>query len=105
RISAAPRRLLEQIPGLTLREMPESSVCCGSAGIYNLTQPDMSSQLQQRKISNIKSAGADVVITANPGCALQISAGLSESGNSTPVRHVVEMLDLAYRNYREVTAG
>ncbi len=105
RISAAPRRLLSQIPGLTLREMPESSVCCGSAGIYNLTQPDMSRRLQQRKIANIESVGADVIVTANPGCALQISAGLSELGNPTPVRHVVEMLDLAYRNYGKVRAG
>ena len=105
RISAAPRRLLQQIPGLNLREMPESSVCCGSAGIYNLTQPEMSRRLQERKISNIESAGADVVVTANPGCALQISAGLSQAGKQTPVRHVVEMLDLAYENYRQVRAS
>lgn len=105
RISAAPRRLLQQIPGLQFREMPESSVCCGSAGVYNLTQPEMSRKLQARKIANIESAGADVVVTANPGCALQISAGLLQAGKQTPVRHVVEMLDLAYQNYREVKAS
>jgi len=105
RIAAAPRRLLQQIPGLTLREMAESSVCCGSAGVYNLTQPDMARRLQMRKISNIESAGADLVITANPGCALQIAAGLSAAGNATPVVHVVEMLDRSYQNYEEVKAS
>jgi glycolate oxidase iron-sulfur subunit len=97
RVSAAPRRLLRKIPGYRLVEMNESSVCCGSAGIYNLTQPDMAARLQRRKVENILSTGASVVATANPGCALQVAAGLRAAGSSARVAHVVELLDEAYR--------
>ncbi|MBV8423714.1 MAG: 4Fe-4S ferredoxin [Candidatus Eremiobacteraeota bacterium] len=100
RISAAPRRLLARIPGLRLREMPESSLCCGSAGIYNLTQPEMASRLQTRKVANILQVAPDVVATANPGCALQVAAGLRDAGKATPVKHVVELLDESYRAYK-----
>jgi glycolate oxidase iron-sulfur subunit len=96
RISAAPRRLLQQIPGLTLREMPESSLCCGSAGIYNLTQPAMAQRLQQRKISNALRVNPTVVATANPGCALQLASGFTLAGADVRVRHIVELLDDAY---------
>ncbi|MDQ6826759.1 MAG: heterodisulfide reductase-related iron-sulfur binding cluster [Candidatus Eremiobacteraeota bacterium] len=105
RVSAAPRRLLGKIPGLVLREMAESSVCCGSAGIYNLTQPEMAQRLQARKISNIQAANPDFVITANPGCALQISAGLAETQKPIAVRHIVQVLDLSYQNYERAMAG
>jgi glycolate oxidase iron-sulfur subunit len=100
RISAAPRRLLAQIPGLLLREIAERDICCGSAGAYNLTQPDMSARLQKRKVDNVIAVEPDVVITANPGCALQLAAGLRAANRSTPVKHVVELLDEAYRTYR-----
>jgi glycolate oxidase iron-sulfur subunit len=96
RISIAPRRLLRTIPGLQLIEMDESSVCCGSAGVYNLTQPVMASRLRQRKVSNIVRTGARVVATANPGCAIQVAAGLRAAGYAADVRHVVELLDAAY---------
>jgi glycolate oxidase iron-sulfur subunit len=96
RVSAAPRRLLAKIPGLRLREMNESAVCCGSAGIYNLTQPEMSARLQRRKVENVTRTGATVVATANPGCALQVAAGLRETGYDARVAHVVELLDEAY---------
>jgi len=99
RISGAPRRLLAKIPGLRLREMPESSLCCGSAGIYNLTQPNMADRLQKRKISNIMRVTPDVVVTANPGCAMQMAAGLREAGAEIVIKHVVEMLDEAYAAY------
>jgi glycolate oxidase iron-sulfur subunit len=98
RVSRAPRRLLEKIPRLRLIEMRESSLCCGSAGIYNLTQPQMARRLQTRKIKNILATGAAMVATANPGCAMQVETGLREAGSEIPVRHVVEILDDAYRD-------
>lgn len=104
RISEAPRRLLAQIPGLQLREMDESSVCCGSAGIYNLTEPAMSKRLRDRKVGNITATGAQVVATANPGCDMQVTAGLKDAGYSARVLHVVEILDEAYRNYSDGTS-
>jgi glycolate oxidase iron-sulfur subunit len=99
RVSAAPRRLLARIPGLQLIEMNESALCCGSAGIYNLTRPHMSAKLRARKSANIEATGAVMVATANPGCAIQVAAGLREAGYSAGVRHVVELLDDAYAAY------
>ncbi len=96
RVSAAPRRLLEKIPGLELVEMNESAVCCGSAGIYNLTEPDMAQRLQARKVGNIEATGATIVATANPGCAMQVAAGLRAAGIPATVKHIVELLDEAY---------
>jgi glycolate oxidase iron-sulfur subunit len=96
RIAAAPRRLLNRIPGLRLAELEESAVCCGSAGIYNLTQPDMAARLRRRKVDAITRTGATIVATTNPGCAIQISAGLRDAGYRATVRHVVELLDEAY---------
>lgn len=95
RITAQPRRLLAKIPGLRLTEMNESAVCCGSAGIYNLTQPQMAARLQTRKIDNTLATGADVVVTANPGCALQLATGLRARGSAMKVKHIVELLDEA----------
>ncbi|MBV8374881.1 MAG: 4Fe-4S dicluster domain-containing protein [Candidatus Eremiobacteraeota bacterium] len=96
RVSAAPRRLLRAIPGLRLIEMEESALCCGSAGVYNLTQPAMASRLQERKVQNIVRTGARIVATANPGCAIQVAAGLRSAGYTADVKHVVELLDGAY---------
>jgi len=98
RVSAAPRRLLARVPGLRLVEMPESAVCCGSAGTYSLTEPEMAARLQRRKVANIQTTHATIVATANPGCALQVSAGLREAGYTAEVKHIVEILDEAYRN-------
>jgi glycolate oxidase iron-sulfur subunit len=95
RIAGAPRRLLARISGLALVEMDESALCCGSAGIYNLTEPEMAAALQRRKLAAIERTGASIVVTANPGCAMQISSGLR--GKRTIVRHLVELLDEAYR--------
>jgi glycolate oxidase iron-sulfur subunit len=96
RVSAAPRRLLRKIRGLELVEMNESAVCCGSAGIYNVTEPDMAERLQARKVGNIEATGATIVATANPGCALQVMAGLRNAGINAEVKHIVELLDDAY---------
>jgi glycolate oxidase iron-sulfur subunit len=92
----APRTLLRMIPGVELVELAESDVCCGSAGSYNLTEPDMARRLQRRKVDNIARAGVTCVVAANPGCSLQIQAGLKERGLAIRVAHPVELLDEAY---------
>ncbi|MGP6155972.1 MAG: (Fe-S)-binding protein [Vulcanimicrobiaceae bacterium] len=96
RIASAPRRLLAKIPGLVLKEIEESTVCCGSAGIYNVTQPEMAERLQKRKVACILAAAPTLVATANPGCALQLAMGLQNAGHPLPVKHVVELLDESY---------
>lgn len=96
RITRQPRELLNSVPGLTLSEMPESSLCCGSAGIYNLLQPDMSQKLLERKLDNALSTNADAIVSANPGCMLQIASGLRSRGDHRPVLHLIELLDRAY---------
>ncbi|HET8845927.1 MAG TPA: heterodisulfide reductase-related iron-sulfur binding cluster, partial [Ktedonobacteraceae bacterium] len=97
RISSAPRQLLKRIPGLELTEMAEASFCCGSAGIYNLTQPVMSARLRARKTQHTVATGAEVVITANPGCLLQLRSGLKQQGSKIQVMHLVDILDRAYQ--------
>ena len=92
-----PRALLAQIPGLRLVELKEADWCCGSAGTYNLTQPEMARRLQERKVANIRATGAQILVTANPGCIIQIAQGLAAGGTSTRVMHIVELLDEAYR--------
>jgi glycolate oxidase iron-sulfur subunit len=84
------------VPGLELVELPESEMCCGSAGLYNLTEPVMARRLLDRKMGHVLSTGAQAVVTANPGCLLQLAAGLRERGSPAPVYHVVEVLDRAY---------
>ncbi len=96
KISKQPRHLLAQIPGLTVVELPESDWCCGSAGIYNLTQPEMAERLLARKVRHVASTRAQAVVTANPGCILQIQAGLRATGAPVAVLHIVEILDRAY---------
>jgi glycolate oxidase iron-sulfur subunit len=96
RITAAPRKLLAQIPGLELREMAESSLCCGSAGIYNVTQPEMAGRLGRRKVAHVLDVRPQILATANPGCALQIANGLRAAGAEIEVLHVVQLLDRSY---------
>jgi glycolate oxidase iron-sulfur subunit len=96
KIRRQPRELLAQIPGLAVVDLPEADWCCGSAGIYNLTQPEMADRLLRRKVRNVASTGAEAVVTANPGCILQIQAGLRVQGIERPVLHLVEVLDRAY---------
>jgi len=97
RIRSAPRKLLAAIPGLTFREMPGADLCCGSAGIYNIVENDMSMQLLARKMESVNATGAAVIATANPGCMLQLEAGVRMHGKGQRVMHVVELLDMAYK--------
>ena len=97
RVRQEPRKILKAIPGLQLVELKESDFCCGSAGIYNLLHPDLAQQFLDRKIERIKETGADVVVSGNPGCSLQIEKGLKERGLNIRVVHPVELLDWAYR--------
>ncbi len=96
RITAQPRRLLAQVPGLELREMRESSLCCGSAGIYNVIRKQMADDLGDRKAGHVMATCADCVVTANPGCHMQLRTSLQRNGSEMPVRHIVEILDEAY---------
>ena len=100
RIRTAPRGLLKAIPGLKLIEMDESALCCGSAGIYNVTQPERSHELMERKLDHALATGASTIVTANPGCQLQLEAGLRERGANVRVRHLVDVLDEAYRAHQ-----
>lgn len=92
-----PRKLLNLIPGLELVPLPESNICCGAAGSYNLTEPEMADQLATRKLNNILKTGAEAVITGNAGCALQIQAAIKEGGHNIRVFHPMDLLDLSYR--------
>jgi glycolate oxidase iron-sulfur subunit len=96
-VRAAPRALLRAVPGLELVELGEAEMCCGSAGLYNLTEPAMAGRLLARKLRHVEATGASTVVTANPGCILQLQAGLAAQGREVEVLHVVEVLDRAYR--------
>jgi len=91
-----PRALLRSIPGLQLTELPESDWCCGSAGTYNLTEPAMARRLLNRKVDNIQATEADLVVTGNPGCLMQIRAGLQQRGLPIKAIHTVDLLAEAY---------
>lgn len=96
KIKDQPRALLGAIPGLELVPLVEADWCCGSAGTYNVTQPDLSRQLLERKVGHILRSGANMVVTANPGCHMQIAAGLRAAGADIAVVHVMDVLDRAY---------
>ncbi len=100
RIREQPRDLLQLIPGLQLTPLPESDICCGAAGSYNLMEPEMADRLGARKRRNIEATGAKAVICGNAGCTLQIAAQLRDAGHDTPVLHPVELLAKAY-GFRE----
>ena len=95
RIRAEPRALMAKVGGLELAEMPGADICCGSAGYYNLVQPEYADRLLEEKVRNIVALAPDAVVTANPGCMLQLEAGLRSAGHPIPVLHVVELLDRA----------
>ncbi|MSO55554.1 MAG: 4Fe-4S dicluster domain-containing protein [Acidobacteria bacterium] len=94
-----PRALLQDIPGIQVHEIAESEICCGSAGIYNLLEPEAATALRDRKVHNIIRTNAEVVVSGNPGCLLQIAAGLESAGRSMPILHLVEIVD------RSITAA
>ena len=91
-ISAEPRAILRAMPGIEYVELAEANACCGSAGIYNLVQPELSGEILGRKVENIRQARADVVVTSNPGCALQLRAGLAQAGLTTEVVSLAALL-------------
>jgi glycolate oxidase iron-sulfur subunit len=97
KITRPPRQVLAAIPGLKLVELRESTWCCGSAGIYNITQPEMSQKLLSRKISNIEKTGATVVASANPGCLVQLQAGVHQTNKRWRIVHPISLLAEAYR--------
>jgi glycolate dehydrogenase iron-sulfur subunit len=103
KISRQPRALLRAIPGISIVELPEATWCCGSAGVYAITQPAQADLLLHRKVGNIKSTGAPIVATANPGCQLQIARGLRDASETVTVVHPVSLLAAAYR--RESSLG
>jgi glycolate oxidase iron-sulfur subunit len=88
---------MNAIPGLKLVEMNESSLCCGSAGIYNITQPEMASRLGERKVANAEATNADIVISANPGCMIQVGGILRQHGSDMEVAHIMSLMDRAYQ--------
>ena len=100
KVRTAPRKLLSAVPGLTFREMPGADICCGSAGIYNVVENEMSMQVLASKMKSANATGAGVIATANPGCMLQLRAGVRQHGSNQRVLHVVEILDEAYRAER-----
>jgi glycolate oxidase iron-sulfur subunit len=97
KVREQPRDLLSLVPGLEVIPLPESEVCCGAAGSYNLTEPEMSDRLAQRKLANILTTKPQVLITGNAGCSLQIQASLRKAGHNIWVAHPMEILDLSYR--------
>ena len=97
RVRQQPRRVLQTIPELELREIAESDICCGSAGIYNLVEPEAAGALRDRKIANILRTGADLVASGNPGCMMQIASGLDLAGRQIPSLHLIELVDRSIR--------
>ena len=97
-VRAQPRVLLDAIPGLQVTDLPESDWCCGSAGTYNLTEPEMAQRLLNRKVNNIKTTEAETVVMGNPGCLMQIRSGLQQQGLSIKAVHTVDLLAEAYED-------
>ncbi|GIU73417.1 MAG: glycolate oxidase iron-sulfur subunit [Bryobacteraceae bacterium] len=97
KIRQAPRNLIAAVPGVTFRELPLADLCCGSAGVYNIVHDEMAASILEKKMALVNSIGADIVTTANVGCAIQLRAGVALHGRGQRVMHVVELLDEAYR--------
>ncbi|BAU13490.1 hypothetical protein LEP3755_40290 [Leptolyngbya sp. NIES-3755] len=97
KISVQPRQLLRKIPGVKLREPVDAALCCGSAGIYNILQPEVANELGQQKVENLTNTGASVIASANIGCYVQISRHLKLQGKSVPVLHPMQLLDYSIR--------
>src|ERR1700736_6301685 len=96
-VRTQPRALLGRIPQLELLEIPEAAICCGSAGIYNLVQPQAATQLGDRKAGHLATLHEDMVVSGNPGCLLQLESSLARMKRKLPVRHIVELLDASIR--------
>ena len=97
RVKLQPRAVLATIPGLEVVEIPEAAICCGSAGIYNLVEPEAAEELGDRKAGHVLTTGAEAIVSSNPGCLLQLRAALARAGRPIPVYHMVELLDASIR--------
>jgi len=100
KISLQPRQLLRKIPGVTLREPIDAALCCGSAGVYNMLQPEVAEELGQMKVTNLVNTGAAMIASPNPGCSLQIQNHLARQGKQMPLMHPIELLDLSIRGVK-----
>lgn len=100
KISAQPRQMLRQIPGVRLQEPRDAALCCGSAGVYNMLQPEVANQLGQQKVENLINTGAAVIASPNPGCSLQIAKHLRLQGQQIQLMHPIELLDYSIRDIR-----
>ena len=100
KISLQPRQILRQIPGLTLREPVDGALCCGSAGVYNMLQPEIAAELGQMKATALTNTGATLIASANPGCSLQIKQALEKQGKTVMLRHPMQLLDMSIRGER-----
>ena len=103
KISRQPRQLLEQIPGLTLREPLDAALCCGSAGVYNMLQPEVAEELWQMKATNLVNSGATLIASSNPGCSLQIKQSLEKQCKTVAHKHPMQLLDLSIRNQQLIS--
>jgi glycolate oxidase iron-sulfur subunit len=99
KISLQPRQLLRQIPGVILREPLDAALCCGSAGVYNMLQPQVAEELGQMKVTNLLNTGAQLIASPNPGCSLQIQKHLAQQGKTLPLLHPMELLDYSIRGF------
>ncbi|NEP42370.1 MAG: (Fe-S)-binding protein, partial [Okeania sp. SIO2H7] len=97
KISFEPRELLKKIPGVKLREPIDAALCCGSAGVYNMLQPEVADELGEQKVENLLNTGAELIASANPGCSLQIKKHLKLQGKEIILMHPIELLDLSIR--------
>lgn len=100
KISLQPRQLLRQIPGVQLREPIDAALCCGSAGVYNLLQPEVADELGQQKVENLLNTGASLIASPNPGCSLQILSHLERQGKTMPLMHPMQLLDYSIRGMK-----
>ena len=100
KISVQPRQLLRQIPGVQLREPVDAALCCGSAGVYNILQPDVAAELGRQKVENLLATGASMIASANIGCFVQISKHLQLQGKTMPVLHPMQLLDYSIRGVK-----
>ena len=100
KISLQPRQLLRQIPGVKLREPVDAALCCGSAGVYNLLQPEVADELGQQKVENLLNTGAKLIASSNPGCSMQIKKHLQLQGKETTLMHPIELLDYSIRGVK-----
>jgi glycolate oxidase iron-sulfur subunit len=100
KISVQPRQVLRQIPGVTLREPLDAALCCGSAGVYNMLQPEVADELGQQKVQNLLNTGADLIASANPGCTLQIGKHLRAHDKQILIMHPMELLDYSIRGVK-----